>query len=70
MRGKGKEVSREDAEQMKVETNSLTYLECSVLSKEGVKAVFDAAVRVCVIAGKQQKETRTKEGGSRKCVMF
>jgi len=56
-------VSVEEAQQKAREIGAVAYLECSALTQEGLKTVFDEAIR----ASLNKKQTKKKKGG---CVIL
>jgi len=52
-------VSVEEAQQKAREIGAVAYLECSALTQEGLKTVFDEAIR----ASLNKKQTKKKKGG-------
>mmetsp|Transcript_6023 Transcript_6023/g.8352 ORF Transcript_6023/g.8352 Transcript_6023/m.8352 type:complete len:192 (+) Transcript_6023:29-604(+) len=63
LRSKGHElVTREQGEAMAKEVGAAKYMECSALTQDGLKNVFDAAIK----AAKEPKEKKTKK----KCTLI
>jgi len=60
------EVSYEEGKQLKNEIKAVSYLECSAITKNGIKAVFDTAVRVC--EGMLSGPVRPKS--EKKCILL
>lgn len=60
------EVSYEKGKELRDEIKALAYLECSAITKNGIKAVFDTAVRVCegLIRGP------SKPKSDKKCILL
>lgn len=60
LRSQGKEiVSKERAMEKKKEIQAVEYVECSALTQEGLKNVFDVAIRAA-LAPKKKKEKKSK----------
>jgi len=57
-------VTYEEGKQLKAEISAESYLECSAITERGIKAVFDAAIKV-VTEGSKRGQQRKK-----RCVLF
>jgi small GTP-binding protein len=60
-------VSQQEAEQCCKEIGAVRYLECSALTQEGLKAVFDEAIRAAMAKGHASKN---KGGDCNCCVVM
>ncbi len=49
----------EEAEQVAQQINALKYMECSALTRQGLKAVFDEAISIGMFGLKPQPRKRT-----------
>jgi len=59
-------ITYEQGLQMMQEIGAVKYMECSALTQQGLKAVFDEAIRAVLAPPKVQK----KRGRGRGCVLF
>ncbi|KAL6062620.1 Ras-related C3 botulinum toxin substrate 2 [Balamuthia mandrillaris] len=59
-------VSVAQAEQMRKEIGAAKYLECSALTQQGLKSVFDEAIRIVL----NPPVAKTKQKKSGKCTIF
>lgn len=60
-------LSKEQGEQLREELNVYKYVECSARTQEGLKQVFEEAVR-CVLA-KQKSEAKKRRKWKHKCII-
>lgn len=56
-----------EAQSLSTELGAYGYLECSALTQQGLKQVFDGAIR-CVLV-QNQKAKKKKAKGGKKCVI-
>jgi Ras-related C3 botulinum toxin substrate 1 len=61
------EVTYEQGKELKEQIGAVAYLECSAVTRSGVKAVFDTAVRVVEGA---MRNPREKKKDSKKCILL
>ena len=53
-------VNVEEAENMRVRIGALKYIECSALTQEGLKSVFDEAISAGKVKSDRKKEEKCK----------
>jgi len=61
-------IYREEADNMKKEIGAIGYFECSALTREGVREVFAAAVRLCV--HRKMNKDKQQQNKRRRCTLF
>lgn len=66
-------ISVEQAQAMCKQIGAVKYMECSALTQQGLKAVFDEAIRIVLnppAASKGKKSKKSGGGGGGGCVLF
>ena len=63
-------VSKEEGKRMAENLKAAKYLECSALTREGVKNVFEEAIRQHLISKRLKEEKELKESEKKKCNIF
>ena len=67
LQAKGKSmVSRDEGERLAKEIGASAHLECSALTQEGLKHVFDT----CIRSGIEKKLQRKKKHKSKQCIVL
>ena len=63
-------VSKEEGKRMAESLKAAKYLECSALTREGVKNVFEEAIRQHLICQRIKEEEELKKSEKKKCNIF
>ena len=61
-------VYRSEGEMLKEEIGSVKYMECSALTREGVQAVFEEAIRAALLARDPKRKRKLRRKG--KCALL
>jgi len=62
-------LTEQDGERMKLSIGALQYLECSALTGQGLKDVFDTAIRIAIKGTRGAKPSK-KSGSDRMCQLL